>query len=259
MNNITEKDWKCMNEIIREINQHFDTKIVRLKFLEMLKSIIEYDFGIFDLSKIKNGEFDCLYDPVMLSKYGRQFEENFISKYDNEFCNSSYTSWIYYEKRPIVYRETDVVSEEFRERSNFFKNYLEPVGLTYSCGCNIVYDNINLGAVSLYRSNENGDFDDRELYILEQLQPHLINKLSQSAEIVKEFDARTRIVNQYCLTEREMEIIELVYEGYGNQDIGEDLCISVNTVKKHLSNIFGKMELKSRSQLIHLLNENDFK
>jgi LuxR family transcriptional regulator, maltose regulon positive regulatory protein len=52
------------------------------------------------------------------------------------------------------------------------------------------------------------------------------------------------------LSERELEILHLVAAGKSNQEIANELVITEGTVKKHLSNIFGKLEVKSRTQCI---------
>lgn len=254
-----EHDWIRINDIIKEINQVYDGKQMRKLFLDLLKGLIDYDLGIFDLSKVRDGRFISLHDPVVNSRFDKAFVDSFISAYDNKYYRMSYTSWIYNEKTPFVYKETDIVHENIRKQSQFYTEYLEPEGLIYSCGCNIVYEGINLGAVNLYRTNEKKDFDERDIYILEQLQPHLINKMSQSKEIIYEKDIRTRLKTQYHLTDREMKIIDLVYSGLSNQEISDKLFISINTVKKHLNNIFSKIEVKSRSQLNCFLNESGFK
>ena len=58
---------------------------------------------------------------------------------------------------------------------------------------------------------------------------------------------------KYDLTKREAEIIYLVYMGLSNPEISERLYISTFTVKRHLQNIFKKMNIKHRSELIHLI------
>lgn len=50
------------------------------------------------------------------------------------------------------------------------------------------------------------------------------------------------------LTEREQEVLQHVSEGLSNQEIAERLCLSENTIKKHLRNILQKLHLNNRVQ-----------
>ena len=53
-----------------------------------------------------------------------------------------------------------------------------------------------------------------------------------------------------ALTGREQEIIHLIGQALTNKDIAERLCISSVTVRHHLTSIFGKLDVKSRQQLL---------
>ncbi len=54
-------------------------------------------------------------------------------------------------------------------------------------------------------------------------------------------------VTRECeLSERELEVAWLLYRGYTNRQIGEELYIAETTVKKHVSHIYQKMEVYSR-------------
>lgn len=53
------------------------------------------------------------------------------------------------------------------------------------------------------------------------------------------------------LSEREGEIVEHVCLGYGNQEIAAAFVIRENTVKRHLYNVFNKLGVDSRAQLIY--------
>lgn len=50
------------------------------------------------------------------------------------------------------------------------------------------------------------------------------------------------------LTEREVEILQLVARGYSNQQIAEKLVISERTARTHISNILAKLHLANRTQ-----------
>ena len=52
------------------------------------------------------------------------------------------------------------------------------------------------------------------------------------------------------LTPRERDVLRLMVEGASNQKIAHRLVLSVNTVKKHVSNIYGKLNVQNRAQAI---------
>ena len=52
------------------------------------------------------------------------------------------------------------------------------------------------------------------------------------------------------LSARELEVLRWVAAGYSNQEIAEELVIAVSTVKKHIHNIYGKLEVGSRTQAV---------
>ncbi len=51
------------------------------------------------------------------------------------------------------------------------------------------------------------------------------------------------------LTAREVEVVRLVAQGRSNADIAQRLTISEKTVKTHISNVLGKLQLQDRTQL----------
>jgi DNA-binding NarL/FixJ family response regulator len=59
----------------------------------------------------------------------------------------------------------------------------------------------------------------------------------------------------FGLTQREIEIISAIKEGNSNREIASKLAISEETVKRHLSNIYGKLGVNSRLELAVLASE----
>lgn len=55
---------------------------------------------------------------------------------------------------------------------------------------------------------------------------------------------------QRGISKRELEVLELMAQGLANQEIADKLFVSLNTVKTHSSNLFGKLEVNRRTQAI---------
>jgi DNA-binding CsgD family transcriptional regulator len=54
------------------------------------------------------------------------------------------------------------------------------------------------------------------------------------------------------LSAREMEVLRCIAEGYSNQEIADRFVLSPLTVKRHISNIYAKLEAKNRTQAVAL-------
>jgi LuxR family transcriptional regulator, maltose regulon positive regulatory protein len=57
------------------------------------------------------------------------------------------------------------------------------------------------------------------------------------------------------LTTREVEVLKLIEASCSNQEIAEKLVISIATVKRHISNIYTKLDVKTRTQAIAIGKE----
>ncbi|WP_423224607.1 response regulator [Candidatus Amarolinea aalborgensis] len=54
------------------------------------------------------------------------------------------------------------------------------------------------------------------------------------------------------LSEREREILAMIARGKSNQEIADDLVVSLKTVRNHVSNIFAKLQVADRAQAMDL-------
>ncbi|EKE03658.1 MAG: two component transcriptional regulator, LuxR family [uncultured bacterium] len=50
------------------------------------------------------------------------------------------------------------------------------------------------------------------------------------------------------LTDREMDVLRLIVDGYSNAEISEKLCVSIHTAKAHVCNILQKLSVDDRTQ-----------
>lgn len=82
----------------------------------------------------------------------------------------------------------------------------------------------------------------------------------RAMELLKETPKQTpslqNTVIDHKLSDREMEILKEVVKGYNHHEIAEKLFISPNTVRTHVNNIYKKLHLNSRSQVMNLAYKN---
>ncbi|MES2332259.1 MAG: helix-turn-helix transcriptional regulator [Bacteroidota bacterium] len=70
--------------------------------------------------------------------------------------------------------------------------------------------------------------------------------------------SRLKIITE-PLTQREMQILLLLVDGKLNKEIGTVLNISVDTVKKHLKNIYRKITARNRVEAVQYANSLQYK
>ena len=62
-------------------------------------------------------------------------------------------------------------------------------------------------------------------------------------------------IEEFNLTKRELETLQLLIQGYSNSEIAEQLFLSLSTIKTHVSNLYTKMDVKNRYQAITRIQE----
>ena|SRR6187399_2020189 len=66
----------------------------------------------------------------------------------------------------------------------------------------------------------------------------------------EEFTINEKELKKLNLSTREYQVLQLLTQGQSNAEIAHNLFLSISTVKTHISNLFVKMDVKSRTQAI---------
>jgi DNA-binding CsgD family transcriptional regulator len=256
---LTQSEWEKLNDLVITINNIADSTAMRTAFLQKLMTLIEFDFSEFDIGIIKKASAPQLVDPVMVSKFSRKFEEEFIYQYENIYAPMDYVNWVFMSPESLVYRESDLLNDEVRKQSPFYLNYLKVFDLVYIAGIVLAGRGRFHGAISLYKRENNGNFSDRDIYILKQLMPHLHARFEADSDKIRKNEKSLSFMlkNQFKLTNREIEIMGCIYLGCSNAQIAEKAGIAFNTAKKHVYNIYEKLEVENRTQLIKFIINNN--
>ena len=71
----------------------------------------------------------------------------------------------------------------------------------------------------------------------------------------QEFTFNQKKQEQLNISKRELEVLQLINKGMSNQQIADALYVSENTIKKHISSLFLKLDVQRRTEAIRKARE----
>src|SRR5919202_5954529 len=140
---------------------------------------------------------------------------------------------------PEPLRITDVVSQRASRRSTFYALVAKPSGIEHELKLWLPAPPGHARFLELARG-PGPNFVERDRALLALIRPHL-------ARVRARWELRARVE---CLTERELEVLQLVAEGLTNREIARWLFISPATVRTHLEHVFRKLGVRSRAAAV---------
>jgi len=75
-------------------------------------------------------------------------------------------------------------------------------------------------------------------------------KLTMPKTVPSSFQINDKAIEYLKLSDRELEVLELVSKGFSNKEIANNLFVSINTVKTHLQKVYEKLDVKRRTQAV---------
>lgn len=81
------------------------------------------------------------------------------------------------------------------------------------------------------------------------------HRLTAEKTTLPVFERNQQALGYLRISEREYEVLELLAAGQSNKEIAANLFVSPNTVKTHLANLYGKLEVSRRTQAVQRARE----
>ena len=75
-------------------------------------------------------------------------------------------------------------------------------------------------------------------------------KKEKIVEVAPTQEVDEKRIDELGISQREMEVLQLISQGLSNQEIAEKLFVSQSTIKTHVSNLFVKLDVKRRTQAV---------
>ena len=245
MKNLETNDWMILNSIIYKIYTTEDLTAMRTALLEPLKMIMDFDSADFYLASPDGGS-------ELVSQVTYNCDEDGSSKYSE----LDYSRGIMYSGKSMVYRETDIISDEKRIETEYYKKVYRPNNWHYSLQIILGYNKEFLGVITLYRTIGKDNFAYDDVFVMDMMKDHLAYRLYQD-KYRNDSQAHklsvAEMAEKYDLTKRESTVLGALVTGDDNQKVCDNLSISINTLKKHILNIYRKTGVKNRVQLFKLV------
>ena len=256
MGYLEEYEWILLNEIAYNISFIYKFEDMKNEILIWLKSLIGFDGALITKVQEKSEDKeDWRKELYFVKTTSSGIDERTMGVWEEE---TSKNLWLIFSGRNSAFIDNDRFSEQKWEEQRIFQEFYQPNGFYYSMSMVFTFKEETMGMIQLFRTKESGSFTRRDLFALDQLQKHFAYRFSYE---VKKGDTRyffakgyyEEIVKEYNLTEREGDVFIQVIQGYSNGEIAERGNVSIHTIKKHLQNIYAKMGVKNRVQLLQCL------
>ncbi|HIU95867.1 MAG TPA: LuxR family transcriptional regulator [Candidatus Copromorpha excrementipullorum] len=227
--------------MILRMNSESDILKALNTFLTDIEGLVPYEKAciyFYDLSA-----------PEIVKDYiGQGFSEKELIDYERYYCNIDDVVEKMMPNKEVVIKSSEAFDINKRKETEYFIDYVTPAKTKVSLDTNFRWNMENrgfcIGSLDLFRNEKDVDFSEREVEICRIFQPHIELKASNYAFLFE------NLTHKYSLTNAEQDVATMILKGYSNEQIAEEKCISISTVKKHVSRILEKSDTKSRIEFI---------
>lgn len=191
---------------------------------------------------------------VIVKYYFLSFTPELVSSYIISNINESIILLDHDLKIIFINKKTEELSGETKDK--ILNKDLSKIALKYD---------LIAGEIDTMVNNQDNDFSCR-LYFKGTADPILMDvKCSKVYDKFNDLLGILLIGNEvkevkqlklfYKLTDREVEIVQLILQGLSNKEIGAHAKLTENTVKSHVTHVFNKLNVNGRVEMINLLTE----
>ena len=253
MNSLGNIKWLQCNNIIYKIYTSQAGEKMYRNLLDLMTVMLDADAAAIITADKK--------EPVSLV-VSKGLGDDFSELYRDRLFDQDFKKLFCLAAKNREIRSSQVYSDEDWEKQPVCREAYIKNGVFYEDAGIMSYDGKFMGMLIFLRSRDKGDFNVEESFFVDVLKSHLAYRLYSDQYIKHE--ARPETENSYPvpdmgryvrfgLTKREMEVLGLMIRDISNTEICETLCITANTLKKHITKIYSKLGVRNRREL-HRMN-----
>lgn len=250
---LTKNELYIFNTLIHQIYSCRENETMRTQLMSKLTLFLPFDAASFYLSSSADDQKLC--SPVLYN-----LEKSFGDTYLEQYETLDYSKGLMFTGRSMVYRESDIIPDEKRVRTDYYQLFYAPYSFHDSLHLSIANQERFLGILSLFQLKEKGRYTHEDIEKLGLFTAHLETRLFQDYEKeAKQSDKLSlrEATEKFHLTKRETKVLRYLLDGLENEEICEKLFITNNTLKKHILNVYRKLNINNRVQLFKLIREKE--
>ena len=162
-NTLKETEWLTINKVLLEMYDITDIDQFTERVLKTYRMLIPYTKGYFivfnEAGGIESEKSSFIeMEPGVYEEYLDSYYEKDYMKYTFELSEHT-----------ITYRDTDIMEESLRQKTEFYQGFLKPNHIPFGAGILLRRYGKPIGIVNFFRSELLGDFSDKDMFILEVL------------------------------------------------------------------------------------------
>lgn len=247
---LSTRDWNLLVDSIYLLNTLDDLALFRKKCLSCLSTMIPCRQATFFQLDYTSEQTVA----TAVEVHGQ--EASHLDVFLEKYLEDVFFGGLFLKTHAWAARDSDLYTEEERMGSPVYRDIYEPEGIYHALRIRLLHKECNIGDISMFNARSQADFSDRDVQIGSLMAPHLSLKLASF--LARDHEGRTKgeahlpekTADAYGLTIRERQVLELVMSGEPEKEIASRLYISLATVKKHIYNIYTKMDVSNRTQLL---------
>lgn len=233
-----------LHALFRALASARDENEARFRFMD--KSVGEYFGAQYWGIHLYDREFCLTSVDISGIKNVDEFVERYQTVEPDEDRLLTYVS----EYHAPVHGEMILPSDGWKQ-SEMYKNFCACYDHEHIAIGPIVGEGRLVGGIYFARIEDTPAFNNQDIASLSAICNHLsatLATLRSQQTLIQQKILNSSLASR--LTNRELQIAELVAEGLTNAEIGTQLWISRNTVKQTLKNIFRKLDVSARAQMV---------
>jgi DNA-binding CsgD family transcriptional regulator len=234
------------------MNSAEDSYAMRKDIMDRIRRLMPFDMSSFYL-KANDGSH-VLADPV-----GIGFPDGALEEYIDKHENDAPLVWTNEYPKNIIIRDTDIIPKGEIRDEWYYDELKTKFDIDYILTLSMAHNGENVGLLTLFRKSDKTDFSEREMYIAKQIIDHVSQRLYYYC--YSENNNRSTKINRslkeiafvHNLSNKEADVFILLCRGKHLDEISAELYIADSTLKKHIGNIYKKLNIKNRYELMGII------